>query len=413
MVKPGGETLKKGMRIAMPITDVAFGGDGVGRWERFAVFVPFAVDGDEVEAEVVEVKKRYGRAKLLQVISPSLHRVAPACLYYGLCGGCRLQHIAYPHQLELKGRQVAAALSRIAGLPGPSVAPVIASPLPLGYRGKAEFHVSGGQVRRAGLMALASHDLVEVERCALVDESINRQYEEFRRLLKTGELETAVARQVLWSTEPGAPPVNLRRQVREEPEIERDVAGKRFAVSYRGFFQANLSLVAGLVGEVVRHCALTGRETLVDAYGGVGLFSAFLSAGAGRTILIEKDEPAVRCARRNLERLGLTRTEVLEGDVADVLAGAFGGGARADVVVLDPPRDGCGDGVIDRVAALAPRRIVYVSCNPATLARDLNRLAGQGYGLGCVQPFDMFPQTAHIEVVTLLTRSDGPAEGGG
>ena len=173
-----GAGLKIGERIATEIRDVAFGGDGVGRYEERVIFVPFTVDGDEVEVEITEVKKRYARGRLLRVIVPSPHRVMPLCLYYTRCGGCRMQHISYPHQLELKHRQVAEIFRRIAKLSCPAMAQVIASPRPYGYRGKAEFHLAGGREgsRRVGLMALASHDLVEIERCEIVDESINRKY---------------------------------------------------------------------------------------------------------------------------------------------------------------------------------------------------------------------------------------------
>jgi 23S rRNA (uracil1939-C5)-methyltransferase len=396
--------LKKGDRFTTVIASVAFGGEGVARCGEFVVFIPLAVDGDEVEAEVVAVRKRYARARILRLITPSNHRVEAPCPYYGRCGGCRMQHIAYAHQIEIKRQQVAETLTRIAKQPLPTVEAVIPSPRPLGYRGKAEFHVAGGPVWRTGLMALASHDLVEVEQCVLVDASINLKYRALKRLLQRSAPGAAGERQVIWSDGPQEPPADLAQQLLGQPEIERVVAGKPLAVPYQGFFQANLFLVEELVCEVVRSCALTGRETVIDAYGGVGLFSLFLGSGAARMVVIEGDAETVRCARRNLDREGLSRAEVLAGDVAFVLESAFlACGDGADVVVLDPPRDGCGEGVLAGVAALHPRRIVYVSCNPATLARDIGQLRVYGYLPRRLQPFDMFPQTTHIEVVALLT----------
>ena len=172
--------LKIGDRVEILIGDVAFGGDGVGRIGDCVLFVPFTVDGDEVEVEITEVKKRYARGRLVRIVTPSACRVAPPCPYYARCGGCRMQHIAYAHQLEIKRRQVEQTFRRIAKL-SPTVAPVIPSPRSYGYRGKAEFHLEeerGG--RRLGLMALASNVLVEVERCGICDDSINRKLGELR-----------------------------------------------------------------------------------------------------------------------------------------------------------------------------------------------------------------------------------------
>lgn len=189
------------------------------------------------------------------------------------------------------------------------------------------------------------------------------------------------------------------------PDVTRIVRGKRIDVSCRGFFQANTALVGGLVDQVVGMSALTGRETVVDAYGGAGLFSLFLGERAGRLFGIEGDPEAVRCAGINLRRHGLARAEFVCGDVAAVLEREFvRRWVAADVVVLDPPRDGCGEGTLEAVASLGPERIVYVSCNPATQARDVRQLSEWGYTLCRLQPLDMFPQTAHIEAVALLTR---------
>jgi 23S rRNA (uracil1939-C5)-methyltransferase len=397
--------MKIGDRIVTKIGDVAFGGDGVGRNEDRVIFVPFTVDGDEAEVELTEVKKRYARGRLIRIITPSQYRTMPPCHYYAHCGGCRMQHIAYPYQLELKHRQVAETFRRIGKLSLPSVASVIASPRPYGYRGKAEFHLAGGWNGpwRMGLMAQVSHDLIDVERCEIVDESINRQYRGFRDDLRTGVLQVRNLRQTFWSDEPGESPKEAVTRSGTAQDITRMVRGKPITVPYGGFFQANVALVGELVEQVVAMSALSGRETVVDAYGGAGLFSLFLGPQAGRIFCVEGDREAVRYAGLNLRREGLTQAEVCPGDVADVLENEFvARGITADVVVLDPPRDGCGRRVIDAVAAMRPERIVYVSCNPATQARDVRLLAERGYTLRLLQPIDMFPQTAHIEVVALL-----------
>ncbi len=401
-----GAVVKIGEQVETVIGDVAFGGDGVGRISDLVLFVPFTVDGDEVEIEITGVKKRYARGRLIRVITPSRHRVAAPCPYYTRCGGCRMQHVAYSHQLELKQRQVEQAFVRIAGLSLPSVSAAIPSPRPCGYRGKAEFHLDRGRGgQRLGLMALATNDLVEVERCGICDDSINRKYGELRERLLRDDIPMEGDRQVIWSDEPGEPPTELAFGFGKAPDVTRVVGGKRLTVPGRGFFQANVALVGELVDQVVGMCALSGRETLVDAYGGAGLFSLFLGERAGRIFGIEGDREAARCAGINLSRQDLTQAEFFHGDVAAVLENEFlRRRVKADVVVLDPPRDGLGGEVVEKVAAIRPERIVYVSCNPATQARDVRHLAECGYALQRLQPLDMFPQTAHIEVVALLTR---------
>jgi 23S rRNA (uracil1939-C5)-methyltransferase len=398
--------LKIGDRVETLIGDVAFGGDGVGQVSDLVLFVPFTVDGDEVEVEVTEVKKRYARGSLVRTLTPSVHRVAPPCSYYARCGGCRMQHVVYAHQIEIKRRQVEQSFRRIAKLSTPTVAPVIPSPLPYGYRGKAEFHLAEGRGgRRLGLMAWATNNIVEVERCAICDDSINRKLAELWDSLRRGDVRGEGDRQIIWSDEPGEPPVGMAIGSGKAPDVTRIVRGKRLTVPYRGFFQANLALVGELVDQVTGMCALSGGETLVDAYGGAGLFSLFLGGRAGRLFGIEGEREAVRCAGINLQREGLGQAEFFGGDVADVLDREFlRREIKADVIVLDPPRDGCGREVIEKAAAVGPERIVYVSCNPATQARDVGRLAECGYALRRLQPLDMFPQTAHIEVVALLTR---------
>jgi 23S rRNA (uracil1939-C5)-methyltransferase len=401
--------MKVGDHIKTEIGDVAFGGDGVGRSEDLVIFVPFTVDGDNVEVEITKVKKRFALGRIARIIVPSYHRVKPLCRYYTRCGGCRMQHITYAHQLELKYRQVAETFHRIAKLSSLPLSQVIASPLPYGYRGKAEFHLADGLggSQRVGLMALASHDLVDVERCEIVAESINRKYKDFREALLGGHLHLQDDRQILWSEEPGEAPTKVSIESKKSVVITRIVGEKRITVPYRGFFQANTALVWELVEQVLKMSELSGGETVVDAYGGAGLFSLFLGARAGRIFGIEGEMEAVRCARINLQREGLIQAKFYPGDVADVLKSEFTSrGLTADVVVLDPPRDGCGKGVIGALAVIRPKRIVYVSCNPATQARDILLLSEYGYTLRRLQPLDMFPQTAHIEIVALLTWDD-------
>jgi 23S rRNA (uracil1939-C5)-methyltransferase len=317
-----------------------------------------------------------------------------------------MQHIAYEHQLELKQRQVGETFIRVGRFPHPPVAPALPSPRPYAYRGKAEFHLAGGRDApwRAGLMALASHEIVEIERCAIADETINAKYGAFRESLQRGAATVRQDRLTIWSDEAGEPPIAVATGPGMPPDVTRFVLGKRIIVPYGGFFQANIALTGELVRAVERMAALTGNETVVDAYAGSGLFSLFLGPLAGRLYGIEGDREAARCAQINLSREGLDRAAFFQGDVGEMIGKELlPKGLKADVVVLDPPRDGCREEVLAGIVALRPARIVYVSCNPATQARDCRRLADSGYVLRTLQPFDMFPQTAHIEVAALLT----------
>jgi 23S rRNA (uracil1939-C5)-methyltransferase len=398
-------SLNIGRRVPVRISDVAFGGDGVGRIEDQVLFTPYTVDGDEAEVEILETRKRFARGRLVRILSPSPERIEPACPHYLSCGGCRMQHIAQSHRLRLLGRQVEETLKRIAGIPRPPVLAVIPSPLPYGWRGKAEFHIVPGPAGRPriGLMAAASHELIEVDRCAIVAGSINEKLRRLRADLEAGAVAAGSERQVIWSDEPGEPPTAVFTGAGAPPDVVRIVSGRRLTVPGRGFFQANISLVGELVAQVEAMCNLKAGETLVDAYGGSGLFSLFLGPKTGRLFGIEGEREAVRCARINLDGAGLGEARFFRGDVGKILREKFTARRmRADAVVLDPPRDGCDREVLEGVAGLRPRRIVYVSCNVATQARDIRFLSGCGFTLAKVQPLDMFPQTGHIEAVALL-----------
>lgn len=406
-----GGSLKIGERAVVRISDVAFGGDGVGRISDLVLFVPFTVDGDEAEVEIVEVRKRYARGRLVRMLQPSPFRIEPACPYYRRCGGCRMQHIAADHRLRLLTRQVEETFRRIAGISAPALLPVIPSPRPYAWRGKAEFHIVPGPGGRGriGLMAQASHELIEVDGCAIVHASINEKVRSLRADLESGAVAAVADRQVIWSDEPGELPTAVHTGLGRPPDVVRIVAGQPLTVPGQGFFQANVSLVGELVEQVAAMCDLTGKETLIDAYGGSGLFSLFLGPRAGRLFGIEGDREAVRCAGINLARKGLKEARFFHGDVGTVLREKFTAYRMgADVVVLDPPRDGCEREVLEGVAGLRPGRIVYISCNPATQARDVRLLAGWGFRLERVQPLDMFPQTGHIEAVALMTAGASP-----
>ncbi len=393
----------------MTIEAVAFGGDGVGRPGGLATFVPFTVDGDEVVVEITERRSRYARAVLREILSPSPHRVEAACPYYRRCGGCSLQHVRYDHQLVLKEGQVADSFTRIGRFPSPPLRPMIPSPRTISYRGRAEVHLvyGGGRRAKAGFMERGSHVLLDVERCLLMAESINDALSGLRRSLEARK-DGPVRREerLLWSSLPDERTTGLEMGVPPpEGRILRAVKGCRLSVPASGFFQANEYLVDTLVDVVLDLASPSPEDSVLDAYCGSGLFSRFLAERAGSVFGIEQDREAVACARENLSRAGLRNASFHGGDVVEGLQDLLTRRVRMDVAVLDPPRTGCVRGVLDALVELAPRRIVYVSCDPATQARDARRLADRGYSLAALQPLDMFPQTSHLEVVAVLKKT--------
>ena len=387
-------TLRKGETVTLTIETVAFGGEGIGRVENLVVFVPFTAEGDVAEVEIREARKRYLRGRMKTLITPSPDRVEAPCPYFRRCGGCHYQHIRYEKQVEMKGRQAAEAFMRIGKFEAPPVEPVLPSPAPYGYRGKGEFHVERSRdgTIRIGFMDVAGTRLVDIERCAIMEESINGQLAYLRR---PTHAPLRVERYVVWSlTGAGA-----------EKHVVRVVKGSEILVPLEGFFQANTSLTDGLVDCVLELTAPGPGDVLLDLYCGSGLFSLFLAPSCARLAGIEIDGEAVECARLNMERHGIGNAVFHEGDVREILEKEFGGGRQAvDAVILDPPRAGCEREVIDLVADLRPSRIVYVSCDPATLARDARLLVDGGFDLITVRPVDMFPQTKHIECVALFRK---------
>jgi len=379
--------------INITIETIAFGGEGLGRAENLVVFVPFTAPGDVVEVEIREAKKRYLRGRMKRLVTPSPDRVEPPCPYFRRCGGCHYQHIEYAKQVEMKGRQVSEAFERIGKFTAPPVETVLPSPAPYGYRGKAEFHVERARdgAYRIGFMDVGGSRLVDIERCAIMDESINEQLTFLRRPMHAP---LRVDRYVIWSLTGKS----------EEKHVVRVVKGLEILVPFEGFFQANTTLTDGLVDTVMEFAGTGPGESVLDLYCGSGLFPLFLAPACRSLVGIEIDGEAVECARLNMERHGIGNAVFHEGDVREILEREFGAGKAVDVVVLDPPRTGCEREVLDCVIGLGPSRVVYVSCDPSTLARDARLLADGGYVLITVRPVDMFPQTKHVEAVALFKK---------
>jgi tRNA/tmRNA/rRNA uracil-C5-methylase (TrmA/RlmC/RlmD family) len=345
--------------ITTTVVDVAFGGNGVARHEGKAVFIPFTIDGEKVSASIVKAKKKFAVAELEAVIVPSPHRVAPECPYFQHCGGCSYQHIGYRHQLEIKGRQVAQTLRRVGRIEHVPMQPVVPSPQSYGYRNRIRVHIENGTV---GFFAHGSHELIDIESCALASPTVNGALRRFRgRAVFDGDC-----------------------------TISENTGGR--------FFEQTNSAVAQAMLDLTEQLVKPGQSLLVDAYCGAGLFAKHLSAHFEKVTGIEENEHAVAHARTG----AAPHESYLAGDVELHLADALAGGDRTrTTLLLDPPATGITPRVCDIILAGMPSEIIYVSCNPATLARDLARLA-RAFGLLSVTPLDMFPQTAEIEVVAHL-----------
>ena len=384
-------------RVIIKIESIAFGGEGVGRIDNFVVFVPFAAPGDELEIEITQLKKKFVRGKILKIIKPSPTRVNPLCRYYENCGGCCYQHLKYEHQLKIKKKQVEEAFWKIGKMASPPVLEPIAAPKVYHYRGKAQYHaeaVSNGW--KIGFLDISGGDLVDIERCEIMEETIN---EKMRVLRENKQLRRNTDAQLkIWSD-------SFVDQASKKESIVRVVKGENFLVPRDGFFQANLYLTDQLVDEVCRLAATNEINTLVDAYCGSGLFSIFLSSCAKNVIGIEISEKSVKYAQINAENAGVQNVKFVHGDIEDILQEKFlPPGNKIDLIVLDPPRIGCEKAVLKAMAAWQPQKIIYISCNPATQARDVKYLNECGYDLQSLLPVDMFPQTEHIEVIGFMTQ---------
>ncbi len=404
-------------RIRLHLDDMAYGGAAVGRHEGKAVFVPGGIAGEDVVVEVVEEKPRYARARLVEVIAPSPDRVAPPCESYGRCGGCQWQHIAYEAQLRFKQEIVRGQLERIGKIGEPPVRPTIGMENPWAYRNNMQFAVD--DEGHLCLMAMGSERPVPIGSCRLlcpelteVFEDLELDYPGLERVSLRAGRRTGEQMLVLETGDGEAPELEVDRPLScvlllpdgtgvslvGSTHLHEEVGGKRLRVSAGSFFQVNTEQAQALLRLVQQYAAVQPADLVLDAYGGVGTFGLSLAAHARAAIIVEANASAVADARENASEAPNIR--VIEGEVEDVVPALE---EAIDVVVLDPPRAGVAPKALQALVAKHPRRIVYVSCDPGSLARDLRTLLDGGFRLEEVQPVDMFPQTHHIESVALLT----------
>jgi len=447
------------MSIEVELTDLAYGGDAVGRYEGRVLFVPGGIPGERVLVEIVEERRGHARAELLEIMRPALERIEPQ---YPLLtdSGCQWQHIAYPAQLTWKAHIVRQLLVRIGKQTDVNVHPTIGMPAgvsPWHYRNIALFSV--GPDGEVGFKLTESHDVQDLETCELLHPALDMVYQQVRAKLKNnfgdtlaemiqgftirgaiGAVSTASVSapvqavptllsiharpgsvleapqelaQELMTTAPGIVGVIIERvggrygRVVAGQEFLTDVVlGRRFRISADSFFQVNMVQTPVLAERGVAMLEPQRQDVVLDGYSGVGLFSAFLSPRAARVIAIESQPSAVMDARANATLNNQNNITTLEGTLERLLGQLYYRRERVDMALVDPPRAGCHPKALQALQSLAPRAICYVSCDPSTLARDIASLCANGrYRLVAAQPIDMFPQTYHIECIALLVRT--------
>lgn len=377
-----------GTLLELEVGPVAHGGHCVARYEGQVVFVRHALPGELVHARVTEQTTKYLRADAVQVLTPSPQRIEPPCPYAGpgRCGGCDFQHANIVEQRRLKATVVSDTLRRIGGIERNIV---MESPGDdgLGWRTRMRYAVVGG---RPGMRAHRSHDLVQIDKCLIAHpgtpDVLHEQWPDASSVKAVVSSEGKTA--VLTDDNSGGRVVEV-------------VRNRRFRVEANGFWQAHPAAPETLVDAVLAGLEPRSGETALDLYSGVGLFAAFLAEAGCAVLAVEGSKDAVKNARRNLHDLPAVTLEA--GDVGKVLNNAAGQGLESvDLVVLDPPRTGAGKDVVRRIAALSPRKIAYVACDPAALARDLKTFGELDYGVSSLRAFDLFGMTHHIECVAVL-----------
>lgn len=450
--------LKKNDIIPLKIENCGLDGSGIGRYEGMAIFAPATAKGDEINAHILKVKKTFAFAKADEILNPSPDRAEAECPVFLKCGGCAFQHITYDAEAEIKENHVKECFHRIAGM-SPEFEPIIRAEKVYGYRNKAQFPVEiDGDEIKIGFYANHSHRVVHCPGCALQpdefgvilsafekhikDFAITSYNEEtgkgllrhiyIRKGTKSGEI--MVCPVINGNSLPGenelvsrllevcpaitCVSININKEntnvimgkicrtLYGKGYIEDILCGLRFRLSPLSFYQVNRDQAEKLYEKAAGYACLTGSETVIDLYCGTGTIGLSMAKKAGEIIGVEIIPQAIEDAKINAAANGISNARFLCGDASDAAKALENEGIKPDVVILDPPRKGCAGDVIQTVVRMNPDRIVYVSCDPATLARDCGLFASLGYKVNKVTPTDLFPKTGHVESVVLLTRTD-------
>lgn len=447
--------VEKGQTYEIPIFSLGTSGEGVGRYDDFTVFVPNALPGETVRAVIDDVKKSYARGHVVKIVKASKDRVTSPCPIYDQCGGCQLMHLDYMAQLRAKRQQVIDAITRIGKQRDVDVLPTLGAATPWNYRNKMQFPVGREKGKTViGCFAQGSHAIIDTTDCRIQAQGNNAIVNAVRDVVEklnisvynedrhTGVLRHVMGRvgldgdMVVLVTATEKLPherelvkllrarlphvVSIQQNIQTyhnnvilgretkllwgRPTIKDRIGRLQFHISPRSFFQVNTAQAEVLYSKALEYANLTGEETVIDAYCGTGTITLFLAQKAREAYGVEIVKPAIQDAKKNARDNNVKNATFLVGDATAVLPRLYREGIRADVVVVDPPRAGCTPVVLQTFANMHPDRIVYVSCNPASLARDLAILDDLGYHAEKVQPVDMFSMTAHVESVALLKR---------
>ncbi|OLO25603.1 23S rRNA (uracil(1939)-C(5))-methyltransferase RlmD [Alkalihalophilus pseudofirmus] len=451
-------TLEKGQQFPLTIKRLGINGEGVGFFKRKIVFVPGALPGEVVVAEVTKVNPKFAEAKVKKIRKPSPDRVNPPCPVYDKCGGCQLQHLSYEGQLREKKDIVRQAFERHTRL-DPNKLPLqdtIGMEDPWNYRNKSQLQVGKHKEKvLAGLYGMNSHELIDISECMIQHPMTNTVTQQVKSILEDlnipiynekkhkGIIRTIVTRVafatgqiqlVLITTQQDIPKRDLlideiKRRLPEVTSILQNVNGKKtslifgeetihlageeviqetlgdvsFELSARAFFQLNPLQTVKLYDEVKKAAQLTGSEKVVDAYCGVGTIGMWVAKDAGEVRGMDIIAEAIDDANANAKKHDINNAHYVVGKAEKWLPKWVKEGWKPDVVIVDPPRTGCDDALLRTIIEVKPKKMVYVSCNPSTLAKDVNQLMRAGFKLKLVQPVDMFPHTSHIENVALLS----------
>ncbi len=371
-------------------------GEAMARYNGQDIFVLGAIPGELVIAEVLRARRKYVAAQAVEILEPSPQRVDAPCRHYGQCTGCQWQHLDYRAQLKVKEEKVVDALRRVGGIEHALVLPAIPSPQTYGYRNHARFTV--GRAGDLGFVNRETRQFIPIDYCMLMHQGINDLLESLQG--RCGETTQLAIRSGEETRDFLIQPA-LKNPAITAPSGQKrytdSVRGHQFRVASPSFFQVNVQQTSRLLQVIQEGLYLTGNETLLDAYTGVGTFAVMLAPLVKRVYAVEESSAAVANARENAA--GLDNVEFLLGKAEEVLASLP---VMPDAAILDPPRAGCQPAVLESLLALAPPRVVYVSCDPETLARDL-KVLGAGYTIDFIQPLDMFPQTHHVECAAVLS----------
>lgn len=401
------------------ISDLSFGGAGVARTDDGqVVFVPFSAIGDRAEVRLLEVHKRYARGELVHILSASPDRLEPGCPYFGRCGGCAYQHLTYEAEMAAKRSQQRDVLLRLGGVSDlPEVEVCAAGSDRYGYRNKLRLepvpseHEPAEEYLRYGYCETDNRTFFAIDACPLASGALNSLLVKApktkwgRRNARRQRPHTMTLRETIH----GETHIFFGRAPEKIPWLSEELLGREVRVPLGSFWQVNPSVASVLAETVASWCEAEPSRWLVDAYAGVGTFSLAVGGAYGQRMLIESDEEAVRAAEYNLLQWGLNSTVVsgqTERKIRDVLRRL---NPLDTTVILDPPRNGCAPDVVNALLEARPRQILYVSCNVATLARDLKAILGSGgYEIHHLGLFDMFPATSHFETAIMLTRCQSP-----